>query len=196
MTRTIVIMFLVLLLVAAGLGLYAFHLKNRVALEEQRLARQQSVVLPPGTGPTTSVTFFIPSDSDGILHRSQEAIALPEERSERVRTILRALFARYPQTSPPTPASAGSDLRDVFLFGNDTAVVDTSAAFADSRPSGVLTEELTVASIVATLNTNNPQITRVKILVDGKERETLAGHADLRRFFTSGEIDPFAKDAK
>ncbi len=155
------------------MGLYAYHLKSRVALEEQRLAKQQSIVLPPSTGPTSSVTFFVPSDADGILHRSQEAIALPEERSERLRTILRALFTRYPQTSPPTSNSAGSDLRDVFLFGTDTAIVDTSAAFADSRPSGVLAEDLTIASIVATLNANNPQIVRVKILVDGKERETL-----------------------
>ena len=196
MTRTIVIMFLVLTLVAAGLGFYAYHLKNRVAVEEQRLAQQQSIVLPPASGPTTPVTFYVASDADGILHRSQEAIALPEERSERARTILRALFSHYPQTSQPSSSSAGSDLRDVFLWGTDTAIVDTSAAFADSRPSGVLAEELTIASIVATLNANNPQIVRVKILVDGSERETLAGHADLRRFYTAGEIDTFAKDAK
>jgi Sporulation and spore germination len=189
-------MFLVLLLVAAGLGFYAYHLKNRVAVEEQRLAQQQSIVLPPGTGPTTPVTFYLASDADGILHRSQEAMALPEERSERVRTILRALFARYPQASQSPSSSAGSDLRDVFLLGTDTAVVDTSTSFADSRPSGVLAEELTIASIVATLHANNPQIVRVKILVDGNERETLAGHADLRRFYTAGEIDTFAKDAK
>jgi hypothetical protein len=189
-------MFLALVVIAAGLGLYAYHLKNRVTVEEQRLAKQQSIVLPPSVGPSASVTFFVPSDAEGILHRSQEAIALPEERSERLRTILRALFARYPQTAPATPNTAGSDLRDVFLFGNDTAVVDASAAFADSRPSGVLAEDLTIASIVATLNANNPQIVRVKILVDGKERETLAGHADLRRFYTAGEIDTFAKDAK
>ena len=196
MTRPIVIMFLILLLVAAGLGLYAYRLRTHVALEEKRLAQEQSVVLPPTGGPATSVTFYIASDADGTLHRSQETMALPEERSERTRAILRALFARYTQTSPTPANSVGSDLRDVFLFGNDTAVVDTSAGFADSHPSGVLAEELTIASIVATLNANNPQIVRVKILVDGKERETLAGHADLRRFYTSAQIDSFAKEAK
>jgi len=195
-TRPILIMFLVLLLVAAGLGYYAYHLKKHVSLEEQRLAQQQSVVLPPGSGPTTPVTFYVASGSDGSLHRVQESLALPEKRSERVRAILRALFAHYPQDSPSPANNSGSDFRDVFLLGNDTAVVDTSAGFADSRPSGVLAEELTIASIVATLNASNPQITRVKILVDGKERETLAGHADLRRFYTAGEIEVFAKDAK
>ena len=196
MTRPILVMFLVLLLAAAGLGYYAYHLRKHVATEEQRLAQQQSVVLPPGSGPVTPVTFYIASGSDGSLHRVQESLALPEERSERVRAILRALFARYPQNSPSPANNAGSDFRDVFLLGNDAAVVDTSAGFADSHPSGVLAEELTIASIVATLNANNPQIMRVKILVDGKERETLSGHADLRRFYTAGEVETFAKDAK
>ena len=196
MTRPILIMFLVLLVVAAGLGYYAYHLKKHVTLEEQRLTQQQSVVLPPGSGPTTPVTFYVASGSDGNLHRVQESLALPEERSERARAILRALFAHYPQNSPSPTNNSGSDFRDVFLLGSDTAIVDTSAGFADSHPSGVLAEELTIASIVATLNSINPQITRVKILVDGKERETLAGHADLRRFYTASEIEIFAKDAR
>jgi len=42
-----------------------------------------------------------------------------------------------------------------------------------------LVEELTVGSLVETLSANLPGITRVKFLVDGKERDTLAGHADL-----------------
>jgi hypothetical protein len=195
-TRPILIMFLVLLLVAAGLGYYAYHLKKHVALEEQRLAQQQSVVLPPGSGPTTPITLYVASGSEGSLHRLQQSLALPEERSERARAILRALFARNSQVSTDPSKNPGSDLRDVFLIGNDTAVVDTSSGFADSHPSGVLAEELTIASIVATLNANNPQIMRVKILVDGKERETLAGHADLRRFYTAGEVEMFAREAK
>ena len=87
-------------------------------------------------------------------------------------------------------------MRDVFLLGSDTAIVDTSAGFAESHPSGVLAEELTIASIVETLTANDPRIRRVKILVDGKERETLAGHADLQRFYTASEMEVFAKDAK
>ena len=117
MTRPILIMFLVLLVVAAGLGYYAYHLKKHVALEEQRLTQQQSVVLPPGSGPTTPVTFYVASGSDGSLHRVQESLALPEERSERARAILRALFAHYPQNSPSPTNNSGSDFRDVFLLG-------------------------------------------------------------------------------
>jgi len=47
----------------------------------------------------------------------------------------------------------------------------------------VLVEELTVVSLVQTLSANIPGITRVKILVEGNERDTLAGHADLSNFY-------------
>jgi len=53
---------------------------------------------------------------------------------------------------------------------------------------------LTVASIVATLNANDNQIQRVKILVNGQERETLAGHADLQRFYLASNIGQVVKD--
>ena len=85
-------------------------------------------------------------------------------------------------------------MRDVYLLGDDTAVVDTNSAFADKHPSGVLAEELTVASIVTTLNANDSKIQRVKILVNGQERETLAGHADLQRFYLASNIGQVVKD--
>ena len=194
MTRPILTMFLVLLLIAAGLGYYAYHLRKRVASEEQQMAQRSQVVVPPASGPTTLVTLYVASDADGSLRRSQEDLALPQERSERARAVLRALFGKYSQGSSTHPIGAGSDVRDVFLMAANTAIVDTSAAFADSHPSGVLVEELTIASIVNTLNANDPQITRVKILVDGKERDTLAGHADLRRFYSPGSMAPALKE--
>ena len=196
MTRPIVVMFIVLLLVAAGLGFYAYHLKAKVAAEEQRLAQQSQVVVPPASGPTTLVTLYVASDQEGGLRRTQVNVALPQERSERARAILRSLLATYLLPGSPHPIGAGSDVRDVFLLGSDTAVIDTNVGFADSHPSGVLAEELTIASMVSTLNANDPQITRVKILVDGKERDTLAGHADLRRFYLASGIGQVLKDTQ
>jgi hypothetical protein len=196
MTRTIVWMFVALLLVAAGLGIYAYRLKAKVASEEQRLAQQSQIVAPPASGPTTLVTLYVASDQDGGLRRLQVNIGLPQERSERARALLRTLLSAYLQPGSQHPIGAGSDVRDVFLMGNDTAVIDTNATFADAHPSGVLAEELTIASMVSTLNASDPSITRVKILVDGKERDTLAGHADLRRFYQSTGIGQVLKDAQ
>ena len=193
MTRRIVLMFVVLLLVAAGLGLYAWHLHKKVTGEEQRMAQQQQAVAPPASGPTASVALYVASDADATLRRTQLNLALPAESSEQARAILRALFGAYLQPGSAHPIGAGSDVRDVYLLGDGNAVVDTNAAFADAHPSGVLAEELTITSMVATLNANDAEITNVKIMVNGEERETLAGHADLRRFYLASNIGQLVK---
>ncbi|HXY04076.1 MAG TPA: GerMN domain-containing protein, partial [Terriglobales bacterium] len=69
------------------------------------------------------------------------------------------------------------------------AVIDLNAALANGHRSGVLVEELTIASLVASLSANIPGITRVKILVDGNERDTLAGHADLTNFYDISAVN-------
>ena len=194
MTRRVLVMFAVLAAIAVGLGFYALHLKRKVARDEQLAAEQQRALAPLSNGPPTPVTLYIASDSDGTLRRTQVNVTLPPERTERDRAVLRALFEQYLPSSSPHPIGAGADVRDVYLLGDDTAVVDTTAAFADAHPSGVLAEELTVASIVVTLNANDTRIGRVKILVNGQERETLAGHADLRRFYEASNIGQVVKD--
>jgi len=194
MTRRIVLVFAALLLIALGLGVYAWQLKRKVARDEELATQQQLAMAPPAAGPPTPVTLYIASDPDAALRRSKTSLVLPAERSERARAVLRALFGAYLQSSSPHPIGAGADVRDVYLLGENTAVVDTNSVFADKHPSGVLAEELTVASIVATLNANDNQIQRVKILVNGQERETLAGHADLQRFYLASNIGQVVKD--
>jgi spore germination protein GerM len=86
----------------------------------------------------------------------------------------------------------GSDIRSVFLVDPGVAVIDVNAAFADTHRSGVLVEELTVASFIHTISANIPGVLRVKILVDGKERDTLAGHAELSDFYDVTAVNQLA----
>jgi len=194
MTRRIVLMLGALLLIAAGLGFYAWRLHKKVAAEEQRLTEQQQQVTAPANGPTANVTLYLASDETAALSRKSVSIPLPTERSEQARVVLRTLLGTYAQAGSRHPIGAGADVRDVYLLNDGSAVVDTNTAFADAHPSGVLAEELTITSIVATLNANDPKITRVKIIVNGAERDTLAGHADLRRFYFANSIGQLAKE--
>ena len=43
-----------------------------------------------------------------------------------------------------------------------------------------MAELFTIYAIVNALTVNLPAVTRVQILIDGKEVDTLAGHVDLR----------------
>jgi hypothetical protein len=106
----------------------------------------------------------------------------------------------------PAPASdaaathAGGNSRagakDDAKNGPEMAVVNLTGAFAASHPSGIETESLTVLSICATLHANLPRVTEVRFLVDGQERETLAGHADLTRTYLTAEAAPAAVGAE
>jgi hypothetical protein len=187
-TRRLLVLFAGLAVLAAGLSVYVFHLKAKVARDAQLAAQQENAAAPVGNGPPQTVTLYVASDSDGTLRKTQTSVVLPPERTERDRAILRTLVAQYLKPDSPHAIGAGSEIRQVYLMGNDTAVVDTNPAFADAHPAGVLAEELTVASLVMTLNANDGQISRVKILVNGQERDTLAGHADLRRFYEANTV--------
>jgi hypothetical protein len=193
-TRRILVIFAMLALIAVALGFYALHLKRKVARDSQVAAEQQLAMAPPGNGPPEPVTLYVANDSDGTLRKTQITVSLPTERSERDRAVLGALLAQYLKSPSSHPIGAGADVRQVYLMGEDTAIVDTNAAFADAHPSGVLAEELTVASIVVTLNANDSKVGRVKILVNGQERDTLAGHADLRRFYEASNLGQVVKD--
>ena len=194
MTRRILVIFAMLALIAVALGFYALHLKRKVARDAQVAAEQQLAMAPPGNGPPEPVTLYVANDSDGTLRKTQITVSLPTERSERDRAVLGALLAQYLKSPSSHPIGAGADVRQVYLMCEDTAIVDTNAAFADAHPSGVLAEELTVASIVVTLNANDSKVGRVKILVNGQERDTLAGHADLRRFYEASNLGQVVKD--
>ena len=67
--------------------------------------------------------------------------------------------------------------------GAEMAVVNLNSSFVASHPSGLETESLTVLSICGTIHANLPNVTEVRFLVDGQERPTLAGHADLTRTY-------------
>jgi hypothetical protein len=194
MTRRILIILGALALVAVALGFYALHLKRKVARDEQAAAEQQLALATPANGPPEPVTLYVASDSDGTLRKTQINVPLPVERSERARAVLRTLLAQYLKAQSPHPVGPGADVRQVFLMNDDTAIVDMNSEFADAHPSGVLAEELTVASLVVTLNANDSKIGKVKILINGQERDTLAGHADLRRFYEASNLGQVVKD--
>jgi hypothetical protein len=177
----------VLLLAVLGMSLYAWHMRGRAAAPAFSLDTRP--VVPPVAGPTEPVTLFVAYDDVGVLHAQSARIPLPSVRQQRAEELLRALLALYLDKSSPHPLPPCSDVRSVYLVDPGLAVIDLNAAFADGHRSGVLSEELTIASLIQTLSANLPGILKVKILVEGKERQTLAGHADLSNFFDVSAIN-------
>jgi hypothetical protein len=187
-----------LLLLAIGMGFYLRSLRSRAVIVEP-----SSTTLPitaPVSGPMEPVTLYVAYDDDNRLVPQKLQIPLPAGKQQRAETILRALLAIYLQKASPHPLGRGSDLRAVYLIDSPAAtpesslaVIDLNAPFADGHRSGILVESLTVASLVETLSANVPGIHRVKILVEGKDRDTLAGHADLSNLIDVAAANKMAK---
>jgi len=178
----------VLVLAVLGMSLYAWRMRGRAAAGPA-VSIDIRPVGPPVAGATEQVTLFVAYDDTGVLLTQSARIPLPSVRQQRAEELLRSLLALYLDKSSPHPLPPGSDVRSVYLVDPGLAVIDINAAFADGHRSGVLSEELTVASLIETLSANLPGILRVKILVEGKQRDTLAGHADLSGFFNVSAVN-------
>lgn len=167
-----------MLALALGASLYAWHMRTRAA-QTETTAEYAHPVTAPVQGPTEQVTLYVAYDDPGVLRAQSASIPLPAGRQERAQELLRALLGLYMDKSSSHPLGPGSDIRDVYVVAPGLAVIDINDAFADGHRSGMLVEELTIASFFQTLAAGVPGIDRMKILVGGKERETLAGHGDL-----------------
>lgn len=189
--RHLMIAMAVLLAAALGLSVYAWHMRKTVA-SIPAAAVDTRPLAPPVAGPTERVTLFVAHDEDGTLRPESAQIPMPSGRQQRAEELLRALVSHYLEKLSPHVLGAGSEVRSVFLVDPGVAVIDVNAAFADTHRSGVLVEELTVASLIHTISANTPGILKVKILVDGKERDTLAGHADLSDFYDVSAVNQLA----
>jgi hypothetical protein len=172
----------VMLGIVLSMGIYLSHMR-RVATEMQRFADDARPVAPPTSGPTETVTLYVADDASGVLRAQSAKIPLPGGRQQRAEELVRALLRIYQQPDSPHPLAPAADIRSIYLIAPGAAVIDLNAPFADQHRSSILGEQLTVNSLVETLAANVPGINRVKILIDGNTRETLAGHADLSEFF-------------
>jgi hypothetical protein len=121
--------------------------------------------LPPGAA--VDEVFLVPLPVVGYATTNGPAPLHPDRKA--------TMLVGPPDGSALQPLAPGGQL----------AVVDLRSSFVDQHPSGVEVESLTLLSIIGTLHANLPQIERVRFLVDGAARETLAGHADLMRTYTS-----------
>src|SRR5438105_5984284 len=174
------------------MSIYVWQVRSRVA-EIQSATADTRPVAPPVAGPTEQVTLYVAYDDAGVLRAGTARIPPPAGRQQRAEELLRALLNIYLDKSTPHRLAPGSELRDVYLVDPGLTIIDVNAAFADGHRSGILVEELTLASFIQSLRVNMPGITRVKILVDGKPRETLAGHADLADFYDVSSVTKMAE---
>jgi hypothetical protein len=173
-------------------------LRMRERAMDRLLASAETMPLnPPAGRPVQSVTMMIANDMDGSIQPATLNVALPLDANARAHVILQHLIVNYARPNSKHPIAANKGVNEIFFMTlpletnqvvpNTMAVVDLSASFVDAHPSGIEPETLTLLSIIGTLHANFPQISQVRFLVDGQQRDTLAGHADLTRVYLASD---------
>jgi len=199
MSRAMQLTLAILLLCVAAGAVYFRLLHQRVleltrsSMSEQQAMRAiaQPAVSTPSDVKVKAKMFWASADAPGTLAPVEVEMPLSAEPVLRAKQVLAVLVS-----SPPAPAMRTlpekAALLEFYLLPDGTAIADFSAALGGELASGILSEDLAVASIARTLEANLPQATRLKILIGGQEADTLAGHVDLSGFFPLNPAVPAA----
>ena len=149
---------------------------------EARVQLKESI-LESAPGEPETVSLFFPVPGEGMLRREDRTLTLVSATPDRVRQILMAL-REGSREGLEGAIPAETEIRAVYLAPDGIAYVDFAETFERAVSPGMRSETLTIYAIVNTLAVNLPSLQQVRILLEGREAETLAGHADLSRAYT------------
>jgi spore germination protein GerM len=151
------------------------------------LVVQGAVMLPrcaAGEGDKQVVYLYFADAKRPFLVAEARVMADPGDPTAFSRQLVSELIDGPSRGNLPT-IPKGTQLRSFFMLGDGTAVVDFSAHLRENHPGSCRAEQLTLFSVINTLILNVSEVDRVKILIDGAEAQTLAGHLPLEFPFTA-----------
>ncbi len=176
----ITLVVLAVLLVAAAISWRG--LRQRVARTSPPAQAQRALVEAPAASPAAPLVavrlYWAAPEGSGRLAPVEIRLPLAEDPEQRARQVLNALIVDAPSPQHRT-LPLELTLLAFYLLPDGSAVADFSHDLATATPSGILSEQMSVESIARTLEANLPAVRRLKILIQGQEQETLAGHLDL-----------------
>ena len=127
----------------------------------------------------TLVHLYFSNRNNSFLKATEKRIFFLNDPLKSGRRIIELLISG-PEGELMRTIPEKTRLRALYILKNGTAYVDMSREIKDNHPGGIESEIMTIYSIVNSLVLNIPEIDLVKILIDGKESATLAGHISLK----------------
>ena len=168
-------------LLAGCVVMLPFH--NAVA-ETEPISRNEGPLnsdLPKQPKKIAAHLYFADRDNS-FLKSELRVMYQPEDPVEFGRAIVEALI-KGPQKGLMRTIPVGTELSAIYIDANQVGYIDLSETVKKMHPGGTNSELLTIYSVVNSLILNVAEIKRVKILIDGNEAPTLAGHIDLQFAF-------------
>jgi spore germination protein GerM len=130
--------------------------------------------------------YFIDPESSYLT--AEDVVVVQPDNATALGTIIVEALLEGPRKAFTRAIPPGTSLKAFHLLENGTAYVDLSKEVKENHPGGARSELMTIYSLVNSIVLNLPEVDAVKILVDGQEQTTLAGHMDLRYPFTANML--------
>ena len=127
----------------------------------------------------TMMHLYFSNKENSFLIAEKKLLERSGDPAQMGKLIIESLI-KGPKEKLMRTISSDAALRALFVTNDKTAYVDLTQAAREKHPGGCKSELITIYSIVNSLVLNIPEIDTVKILIDGRESMTLAGHIDLR----------------
>jgi len=147
-------------------------------------------IYPPATGRSSAETKKEKTEATLFFSDANERYLVPEKRFlskeqalERQATELVNALIAGSKTGLVNTFPQKAELLEIKKEGNDTLLVDFRESLVENHPGGSAAEMATAYSLTNTLTANLPEIKKVKILIEGKSRESLKGHIGLDQPF-------------
>ena len=184
MTRSLFVSLLFGVVVAAGSAIYIIVTAPRVRQDPQPVTDPvfEEAVEPlyAPSDPAIEARLFFPGPNNDVLLRTRDVtIFASVDIENRIRQIVELLLQGGDDPVLFGSLPPDTRLNEVFVADDGVVYLDFNSAISDNHPGGVLAEQATIYSIVNSLTYNLEAIDRVKILIGGTEKETLAGHCLL-----------------
>jgi spore germination protein GerM len=176
--RAVIISAIAFVAIVAGAWLLGGRLSDRSVSNVASANPAATATTPAAAAKITATLYFISEDGMWLVGVQRE-VPFGETVLEQARQIINGQLGGAPGPLA-SPVPTGTALRTLYLTDRGDAFVDLSVEARTKHTGGALDELFTVYSIVNALTTNLPAVTRVQILIEGKEVDTLAGHVDLR----------------
>lgn len=154
------------------------------SLEVEEHALEETVA-PAAEGPAAEAgrinvrLYFEAPDREGLLPEERE-VAFSADLARQLRIVVEEI-AKGSTTGLLPTLPAGTRVLEVFVQARGVAWVDLSPEATSGLPGGSRAELLTVYSVVNTIVTNFPAVSRVRIVVNDQPVTSLGGHVDVSR---------------
>jgi hypothetical protein len=166
-------------LVLAVALIFFYFLFHRPEPEGQTTPQVATPAYPAAETTHARVHLYFSGPDNASLVAETRELTDSGDTSELGKAIIQALIDG-PRGEGIRTLPASAQVRDVFITDDGTAYVDFNQQVSEDHPGGVRPELLSIYSVVDSLALNLENISAVKLLIDGREADTLAGHMDQR----------------